>query len=164
MGAMWYSSQTAWPPRHKYFFSCKEIYALKVKKLRETHETRSQCQTVWSKGAVSSPLSHFWHILCYYFVPMWISGVEGLILRVSLFWTLDVGPPLTAVPYIVCTQAVSRYIRTVPDTAKPAFLNNIVYESTCVCVCLWVVICVCPPVLSIMGGDSCGVCQASGCQ
>lgn len=43
----------------------------------------------WSKGAVSSPLSHFWHILCFYFVWIWLTGVEGLIPLVSLFWTVD---------------------------------------------------------------------------
>lgn len=43
----------------------------------------------WSKGAVSSPLSHFWHILCFYFVWIWLAGVEGLIPLVSLFWTVD---------------------------------------------------------------------------
>lgn len=42
-------------------------------------------------------------------------------------------------PYIVCTQAVSRYIRTVHTTAKWAFLNNIVYAST---LCVWSCVCV----------------------
>ncbi len=43
----------------------------------------------WSKGTVSSPLSHFWHILCFYFVPIWLAGDEGLIPLVSLFWMVD---------------------------------------------------------------------------
>lgn len=45
--------------------------------------------TVWSKGAISSPLSHFWHLLSYYFVPIWLAGVEGLIPLVSFFWMVD---------------------------------------------------------------------------
>lgn len=82
-------------------------------------------------------------------------------------WGIDSegASPLTAVSYIVCTQAVSRYIRTVPATAKWAFLNNIVYESTlCVCVWSWMCVSTCSVHHGGLGGDSCGVCLASDCR
>lgn len=144
--------QSTGPPRHRYYFSCKEIYGLKVKMPRETHGARPTSISVHRRCFLTSKpfLAHVWRL----FAPIWLAGVEGLIPLVSprldaRRWLCWWGPPpLTAVSYIVCTQAVSRYIRTVPATAKRAFLNNIVYESTFVCVCA----CMCASTCSVHHG------------
>lgn len=61
--------------------------------------------------------------------------------------------PLTAVSYIACTQHESCYIRSVLTTAKWSCQENVVNEST-LCACVWacVLVCLCPPVVSIIHG------------
>lgn len=106
----------------------------------------------WSIGAVSSPLSHFWHILCFYFVPIWLAGVDGLIPLVSLFWTVDGGRGLSTHSCLIHSLYTSR----VPlHPHCPCYCQMSISEQHCVWinfVCVYGLVCVCPPVLSIMGG------------
>lgn len=143
---------TTRPPRDKYFFSWTEIYGLKV--LGDTFGRHWREDPSVGQGSnlvqrccflTAKPfLAHTLLLLCTD-LARWCWGIDSgcLPLLDGRRWTLLAGACLlTAVSYIVCTQAVSRYIRTVPATAKWAFLNNIVYESTCVCVCVCSCMCV----------------------
>lgn len=131
-----------------------------VGKLRSLGRHRGEDPSVrqhpfWSKGAVSSPLSHFWHILCFYFVPIWLACVEGLIPLISLFWTVDGdsnGMGLSTHSCLIHSLYTSRVLL---HPHCPCYCQMSISEQHCVWinfVCVYGLVCMCPPVLSIMGG------------
>lgn len=109
----------------------------------------------WSKGAVVSPPSHFWHILSYYFALIWPCGVEGLILLVSLFWTGD-GDVAGRGPSIHSCLVHSLYTsRVALHPHCPGYCQMSISEQHCA----WInFVCTSmrarPPVVSIMAGGT----------
>lgn len=102
----------------------------------------------WSKGAVSSPLSHFWHILSYYFLLIWLAGVEWLIPLVSVFGMVDgevAGRGLTTHSCLIHSLYTSR-VSLHPHClcyCQMSIRTKLCMNQLCVCVYVFVSISTC---------------------
>lgn len=106
------------------------------------------------------------------FCTTWLVGVEGLIPLVSLFWMVD-GDSAGRGPSAHSCLMHSLYTRRVLlHPHCPRYCQMSISEQHCVwinfvCVCVYTLLYVCLHLFCPSwgwGGDSCGVCLASGCQ